>query len=74
VEHEVRAKIEVINAYSAHADQGELQDFFEKIPKKPARAFVVHGEIHAAEAVAFALRRMGIAEVNIPARGDVFPI
>ncbi len=73
-EHEVRAKIEVINAYSAHADEGELLDFIERIHNRPDRAFVVHGEIHAAEAVAAALRRLGIREVSIPARGDVFAI
>lgn len=73
-EHEVRAKIEVINAYSAHADEGELLEFIERIPNRPDRAFVVHGEIHAAEAVAAALRRLGIREVSIPARGDEFRI
>jgi metallo-beta-lactamase family protein len=73
-EHEVRAKIEVINAYSAHADQGELLDFFEKIANRPSRAFVVHGEIHAAEAIAAVLRGLGVPEVTIPARGDVFSI
>lgn len=73
-EHEVKARIVVINAYSAHADQGELQDFYENIANRPSRAFVVHGEIHAAEAVAAALKRLGIAEVNIPARGDIFTI
>ncbi|MDQ1282490.1 MAG: metallo-beta-lactamase family protein [Euryarchaeota archaeon] len=73
-EHEVRAKIEVINAYSAHADEGELLDFIERIPNRPDRAFVVHGEIHAAESVAAALRRLGIRVVSIPARGDEFTI
>ncbi|MDD1761270.1 MAG: hypothetical protein LUQ59_03475, partial [Methanothrix sp.] len=62
------------NAYSAHADEGELLDFIERIPNRPDRAFVVHGEIHAAEAVAAALRRLGIREVGIPARGDEFTI
>ena len=74
VEHEVKAKIEVINAYSAHADEGELLDFIERIPNRPDRAFVVHGEIHAAESVAAALRRLGIRVVSIPARGDEFTI
>lgn len=73
-EHEVRAKIEVINAYSAHADEGELLEFIERIPNRPDRAFVVHGEIHAAESVAAALRRLGIRVVSIPARGDEFRI
>lgn len=73
-EHEVKARIEVINAYSAHADEGELLAFISRISAGPQRAFVVHGEPRAAEAVAAALRRSGIEQVSVPARGDQFEL
>lgn len=73
-EYEVRARMEEIDGYSAHADEGELLDFIGQIPDKPRRVFVVHGEIHAAEAVAAGLRASGISEVTIPARGEQFQI
>ncbi|MCX6672223.1 MAG: hypothetical protein NTY37_00375, partial [Methanothrix sp.] len=73
-EHEVRAKMEVIDAYSAHADEGELLDFIGQIPSMPAQVFVVHGEIQAAKAVAAALMRSGIRNVTIPAGGERFQI
>ena len=73
-EHEVRAKMEEINAYSAHADEGELLDFIGQIPNKPDRMFVVHGEMQAAKAMAEALRKSGISNVTIPAGGERFQI
>ena len=71
-EYEVRARMEEIDGYSAHADEGELLDFIAAIPKKPERVFVVHGEPDAAEAMAAGLRKMGIGNVVIPARGEQF--
>jgi len=73
-EHAVRAKMEEIDGYSAHADEGELLDFIGDIPNKPGRVFVVHGENQAAEAMAQALRKSGISNVTIPERGERFSI
>jgi len=73
-EYAVRARMEEIDGYSAHADEGELLDFIGQIPSKPAQVFVVHGEIQAAKAVAAGLMRSGISNVTIPARGDLFQI
>jgi len=73
-EHEVRARVKEIDAYSAHADEGELLDFIGQIPSTPARVFVVHGEMQAAEAMAAALMRSGISNVIIPASGERFQI
>ena len=73
-EHAVRAKMEEIDGYSAHADEGELLDFIGDIPDKPGRVFVVHGENQAAEAMAQALRKSGISDVTIPERGERFSI
>ncbi len=71
-EHEVRAKIEEIDGYSAHADEGELLDFIDAIPNKPERVFVVHGEPDATKAMAAGLSKLGIKNVIVPERGDRF--
>ena len=73
-EYEVRAKMEEIDGYSAHADEGELLDFIAAIPNKPDRVFVVHGEIPAAKSVAEGLIKSGISNVTIPAAGERFQI
>ena len=73
-EYEVRARMEEIDGYSAHADESELLDFIAAIPKKPKHVFVVHGEPDAAKAMAAGLSRLGIGNVTIPARGERFSI
>ncbi len=73
-EYEVRARMEEIDGYSAHADGGELLDFIAAIPNKPERVFVVHGELDATAAMAAGLSKLGISNVAIPARGERFSI
>ena len=73
-EFEVRAKIEEIDGYSAHADEGELLDFIAAIPNRPGRVFVVHGEPDAANAMAAGLSKLGIENVIVPKRGDRFEV
>jgi len=71
-EQEVRARIEKIDGFSAHADEGELIDFIAAIPEKPQHVFVVHGEPEAAAAMAGALKKSGIGNVSIPERGQEY--
>ena len=73
-EHQVRARMEAIDGYSAHADEGELLEFISAIPEKPEHIFVVHGEPDATAAMAAGLVRMGIENVTIPERGERFEI
>jgi metallo-beta-lactamase family protein len=73
-EYEVRARMEEIDGYSAHADEGELLDFIAAIPNKPERVFVVHGELDATAAMAAGLSKLGIRNIDIPARGERFSI
>jgi metallo-beta-lactamase family protein len=73
-EHDVRARMEEIHGYSAHADEGELLEFIAAIPKKPQRIFVVHGEPDATAAMAAGLGKMGFENVIIPERGDRFEL
>lgn len=68
-EYRVRARIEKINALSAHADQTELLDYFRAMDALPRRAFVVHGEPEPANTMAGKLRELGIADVEVPEPG-----
>jgi metallo-beta-lactamase family protein len=73
-EHRVRARMEQIEGYSAHADEDELLDFISAIRSKPKHVFVVHGEPDATAAMAAGLMRLGIENVTIPERGDRFEV
>ncbi len=52
--HEVRvkARIEKLNALSAHADQGEIMRWLKGFKSPPKRTFIVHGEPDAQDALA----------------------
>lgn len=49
-EHEVKARIEKISGFSAHADQNELMRWITSMKKPPRHVFVTHGEPKAAGA------------------------
>ncbi|MHB1678539.1 MAG: MBL fold metallo-hydrolase RNA specificity domain-containing protein [Sulfuriferula sp.] len=65
----VKAKIHTINGFSAHADRDELLTWHQHI--KPARTFLVHGDEAVMQKFA---TRLENTEVNMPGRGDVFPL
>ena len=67
---DVRARIEEIPALSAHADQGELVAWFSKIPARPRRTFLVHGEEPARKALAEKIRSELHFEVELPQKGQ----
>lgn len=49
--HPVRARIDRISGFSAHADQNELLQWISSIKEPPRRVFITHGE--ESQAVAF---------------------
>jgi len=49
-EQEVKARIEKIDGFSAHADQNELLVWITALKKPPRRVFITHGEPDAANA------------------------
>ena len=49
-EHPVRARIERISGFSAHADQNELYRWISSLQQAPRKVFVTHGEESAAAA------------------------
>jgi metallo-beta-lactamase family protein len=73
-EYEVRAEIESINGYSAHADSQELRAWVRRLGGPVRRAFVVHGEPPGLDAMAAMLREEGVREVIIPKHGESFDL
>jgi len=67
--YEVRARIHTINALSAHADRGELLEYFTRMGPAVEQAFVVHGEPEKSQALATALRDLGARNVVVPVPG-----
>lgn len=69
----VRAKIIVIDAYSAHGDQKEIFDFLNKQkPQKLKKTFLVHGEYDEMQIFKEAWIQKGFQDIEIPARNDSF--
>jgi metallo-beta-lactamase family protein len=73
-EYEVRAEIESIDGYSAHADSRELRAWVRRLGGPIRRAFVVHGESPALEAMAAMLREEGVRDVVVPKHGESFEL
>ena len=73
-EHERRAEVVTLGGYSAHADRNELRDWVRRLGGPIRRAFVVHGETPALEAMATMLREEGVREVVVPGHGDSFEL
>ncbi len=72
-EHTVRCRVQVIDAFSAHADRRNLLDYVDLTP--PSRLkhiFLVHGEPEQSLSLRDALRSKGYENIHYPAPGDVF--
>jgi len=64
----LRARVEVLNGYSAHADRGELTQWIDTLSKRSKRrppVWLVHGERESQDAFATALRSSGY-DVKVP--------
>lgn len=66
----VRASIESIDGYSAHADRDALLYWVGSLRSKPDRTFVVHGEEESSEEFAATLREALGIWAGVPRRGD----
>ncbi|MFH1039096.1 MAG: MBL fold metallo-hydrolase [PVC group bacterium] len=55
-QHPVRARIEQINGFSAHAGRDELLDWVSGFTTRPKKLFVVHGEEQSSQALAATVR------------------
>lgn len=72
-EHRVRARIETIEGYSAHADQAGLLQWADALPQQRLQScFLVHGEPEPMGVLAEKLRAAGLTNVIMPVRGQRF--
>ena len=66
-EYDVRANVESIDGYSAHADQTELLGWADSFDRsRLQQMFLVHGEADAAETLATKLRAQDMDPITIP--------
>jgi metallo-beta-lactamase family protein len=72
--HPVRARIERIDAFSAHADRDGLLRWLEGLRPRPRRVFLVHGEEEAARSFSEVLSERDGWDVEIPEYGESFEI
>ena len=70
---EVRARIEQISGFSAHADRTGLLDWYDGLGGNPDHTFVVHGDPEAAAALAAALRQRE-GNVVVPQLGESYEL
>ena len=71
-EVELKARVEVINALSAHADREGLSHWLEEVKDNVRYAFAVHGEEEKVSAMADLMKEHGIANVFAPMPGETY--
>ncbi len=72
--YDVKASIDTIEGFSAHADREELLAWFESLGGLPKRTHIVHGEENTALAFGETLRRTFGAEVAVPSMGETLAL
>lgn len=65
-ERPVKAEVEVMDSFSAHADRNEMVDFLANQVKSNKALFLVHGTIERQEAFRDLLQENGFPDVEIP--------
>ena len=74
-EHQVRCKIKIMDAFSAHADRRDLLDYVSiNDPARLRHIYLFHGEVDQAVSFKDALRSKGYQHVYFPERGDSWDI
>ncbi len=73
-EVELKARIEVINALSAHADRAGLSEWLDEVNDNVRYAFAVHGEVEKVSAMVQLLNEHGVDNAVAPSPGQSFTI
>ena len=69
-EHALKAEVEVMNSYSAHADEPEMLEFIGHLDRERLQTiFLVHGAPERQDELQDALQELGYDDVRIPERG-----
>ena len=70
----VKAEIESMDSFSAHADRKEMLGFIENQKPRLKKLFLVHGEIERQNNFKAYLTENGFNDIEIPNLGDSFDI
>jgi len=70
--HAVRARIEHIQGFSAHADRDELLKWLSRLSAEPSLVMITHGEVRAAESFKEFLKEKTGFKVTVPSYGEEF--
>jgi len=65
-EYQLKARVEVFDAFSAHADRNGLLEYVENTKESLEGVFVVHGEEEQSQALSEGIKNLGIQNVMIP--------
>jgi len=69
----VKARIEVLDSFSAHADQMEMIEFLSNLNRERLKSlFLVHGEKDQQEIFKFALKKHGFSNIKLPKLNEEF--
>jgi metallo-beta-lactamase family protein len=68
--HKVRARIEIVDSFSGHADHSELLDYFDRTTGPKHRVWLVHGEADRSEILREALQQRHSAPVEVGVLGQ----
>lgn len=71
---QVRARIERIGGFSAHADWSEVLRWLGGMPAAPRKTFLTHGEPEAATAMGAHIKERFGWEVEVPTYGEKFEL
>jgi len=69
VERDLRAQVEIMNAFSAHADKNDLLEYARTCAKGSKGVYLIHGEADQQEPLAANLRQMGLT-CQVPSVGQ----
>ncbi len=75
-DYQVRARIEILNGLSAHADANDFEWWFQHLADRggAGRVFLVHGEEHSARTLVELIRHASDEEPVIPQRFESFEL
>jgi len=73
-EYKLKAKVVVLNGFSAHADRDELARLYQPMAAGCRRAFLVHGEPDQMVAMQEQMRASGFAAVDMPEAGTTYDL
>lgn len=72
--YELKAQVEVFDEFSAHADKNDLINWIKQGKNRWKEVFIVHGEPESSQALAEAIKEIGIKNVFVPKLGESYSL